>query len=85
MSLITMSTSGFYVCRNGLVDGRCRHDWEVPDLDDVRHRLPVHRRVVPHQRQERGRRHGLDLRQDRLHLSPLHCRPFGIFSNVNGN
>ncbi len=54
-----------------------RDGWQVPDLDDVRHRLPLHGGAVPDQGEERGRRDRLNLRKDRLHVGSLHRRSAG--------
>jgi hypothetical protein len=59
--------------RNDLASGNHRHDRQVLDLHDLRHRLLVHGRALPDHRPKRGRRHGLHLRQDRVHVRTLHC------------
>ena len=53
------------------------HDRQVPDLDDVRHRVPVHGGAVPHQGAERGGGDGVDLRKGGVHISALHRGPAG--------
>ena len=54
------------------------HDRKVPDFHDLRHRLPVHCRVVPYQGPKRGRRNSLHFRQDRIHVRALHRGSAGI-------
>jgi hypothetical protein len=62
----------YIVHRNDLASGDYRHDRQVPDLDDVRHRLPVYGRALPDHREERCRRNGFDFCQDWINVCTLH-------------
>merc|ERR1712008_375807 len=51
---------------------------QVSHLHDLRHCLPVYRRVVPHQSQKFGCWFGLNFCPDRIHISTVHCRSLGF-------